>query len=61
VLNRLLDGFEGKLTSSKWAKMTKCSQDTAHRDIVNLIEKGILVKNAKGGRSSSYALAMRKC
>jgi len=56
VLNRLLDGFEGKLTTSKWAKIAKCSQDTAHRDIVNLIEKKILVKNAEGGRSSSYSL-----
>lgn len=58
VLNRLLDGFEGKLTSSKWAKLAKCSQDTAHRDIVDLIEKGILIKNAEGGRSSSYSLAL---
>jgi len=60
VLNRLLDGFEGKLTSSKWAKIAKCSQDTAHRDIVDLIEKGILVKNAEGGRSSSYKLTVKK-
>lgn len=60
VINRLLDGFEGKLTSSKWAKIAKCSQDTAHRDIIDLIEKGILVKNTGGGRSSSYALEMRK-
>jgi Fic family protein len=60
VLNRLLDGFEGKLTSSKWAKMAKCSQDTAHRDIVDLIEKGLLIKNAEGGRSSNYSLAMQK-
>lgn len=60
MLNRLLDEFEGKLTSSKWAKIAKCSQDTAHRDIVDLIEKGILVKNAEGGRSSSYSLAVEK-
>jgi Fic family protein len=53
----LLDGFEGKLTSSKWAKMAQCSQDTAHRDIADLIDKGLLVKNAEGGRSSSYSLA----
>ncbi len=59
VLNRLLDGFEGKLTSSKWAKIAKCSQDTAHRDIVDLIEKGILAKNEEGGRSSSYSLVVR--
>jgi len=60
VLSRLLEGFEGKLTSSKWAKMTKCSQDTAHRDILDLIEKGILTKNSEGGRSSSYSLAVQK-
>ena len=57
VINRMLDGFEGKLTSSKWAKMTKCSQDTAHRDILDLIERGILIKNSEGGRSTSYCLA----
>ena len=56
VVNRLLDGFEGKLTSSKWAKLAKCSQDTAHRDIVDLVERGILAKNAAGGRSTSYSL-----
>jgi Fic family protein len=54
---RLLDGrFEGKLTSSKWAKMTKASQDTAQRDIVDLIERGALRKNPGGGRSTSYSL-----
>lgn len=57
VLNRLLDGFEGKLTSSKWAKFTKSSQDTASRDIDDLIRKGILVRGAAGGRSTSYELA----
>jgi Fic family protein len=56
MLNKLLDGFEGKLTSSKWAKLTKCSQDTAHRDIQDLIERGILIKDAGGGRSTSYSL-----
>jgi len=56
VLNRLFDGFEGKLTSSKWAKIAKCSQDTAHRDIVNLIERGALTKDSSGGRSTSYSL-----
>jgi len=56
VLNRLLDGFEGKLTSSKWAKLTKCSQDTALRDINNLLAQGVLVKEEGGGRSTSYAL-----
>lgn len=58
MINRLLDGFEGKLTSSKWAKITKCSQDTAYRDILDLIDKGILKKNEEGGRSSSYALIL---
>jgi Fic family protein len=57
VLNRILDGFEGKLTSSKWAKLTKCSQDTAYRDILDLIERGALKKNPGGGRSTSYDLA----
>ena len=57
VLNRLLDGFEGKLTSSKWARLTRCSQDTAHRDIVDLVNRGILAKEAAGGRSTSYSLA----
>lgn len=56
VLNRLLDGMEGKLTTSKWAKLTKCSQDTALRDILNLVEHGILIRNPEGGRSTSYAL-----
>jgi len=56
ILNKMLDGFEGKLTSSKWAKITKCSQDTAHRDIQYLIEHGILQKDAAGGRSTSYSL-----
>jgi Fic family protein len=57
VLNRLLDGFEGNLTTSKYAKLTKCSQDTALRDILSLVDQGILVRNSKGGRSTSYALA----
>jgi len=56
VLNRLLDGFEGKLTTSKWAKLTKTSQDTASRDIARLIESGVLVRNPGGGRSTSYSL-----
>jgi Fic family protein len=55
LLNKLLNGFEGKLTSSKWAKLTKCSQDTAARDIQTLIEAGILVKDGAGGRSTSYS------
>jgi len=57
VLNRLLDGFEGKLTTSKYAKLTKISQDTALRDILPLVERGILVRGPEGGRSTSYALA----
>lgn len=57
VLNRLLDGFEGKLTSTKYAKLTKTSQDTAHRDITDLVDRGLLVRSAEGGRSTSYALA----
>jgi Fic family protein len=56
VINKLLDGFEGKLTSSKWAKLTKCSQDTASRDINDLVQRGILAKDAAGGRSTSYSL-----
>ncbi len=56
MLNKLLDGFEGKLTSTKWAKLAKCSQDTAHRDILDLIERGVLAQNAAGGRSTSYSL-----
>jgi Fic family protein len=58
VLNRLLDGFEGKLTTSKYANLTKSSQDTAHRDILALVDRGILVRNPEGGRSTSYALAL---
>lgn len=57
ILNRLLDGFEGKLTSSKWAKLGKCSQDTASRDIDDLIKRGMLIKNPGRGRSTSYSLA----
>ncbi len=56
VLNRLLDCFEGKLTSSKWAKLAKCSQDTATRDINDLIQRGALRKEPGGGRSTSYSI-----
>lgn len=56
MLNRLLDGFDGKLTSSKWAKIAKVSQDTAGRDIDDLLQRGILKKDAAGGRSTSYSL-----
>jgi Fic family protein len=58
ILNKMLDGFEGKLTSSKWAKLAKCSQDTAYRDILNLIDRGALQKDPGGGRSTSYSLVM---
>lgn len=57
VLNRLLDGFEGNLTTSKWATITKCSSDTALRDILDLVERGVLVRNPSGGRSTSYSIA----
>lgn len=56
MINRLLDDFQGKLSSSKWAKMQKCSQDTALRDIQDLVQKQILVKENSGGRSTSYLL-----
>lgn len=58
ILNKLLDGFDGKLTTSKWAKITKCSQDTAYRDILNLIDRGALQKDEGGGRSTSYSVVM---
>ncbi len=56
MINKLMDNFEGNLTSSKWAKMTKCSPDTALRDIQDLMTKGILEKQEGGGRSTSYQL-----
>ncbi len=56
ILNKLLDGFDGKLTSSKWAKIAKCSKDTAIRDINDLVEKNILQRKAPGGRSTNYEL-----
>lgn len=58
MLNKLLDNFNGKLTSSKWAKMTKCSNDTALRDIQDLIKKGVLKKEQAGGRSTNYELVI---
>ena len=58
LLNKMLDGFEGKLTSSKWAIIAKCSPDTALRDISDLLEHGVLVKSDTGGRSTSYELQM---
>lgn len=58
ILNKLLGGFEGKLTSAKWGKLAKCSQDTALRDITNLVERGALKKDERGGRSTSYSLVL---
>ena len=58
VINRLLDAFEGKLTSSKWASLAKCSQDTALRDIEDLLRRGVLKKDPAGGRSTSYSLIL---
>ncbi len=57
VINRLLDGFEGKLTTSKYAKLTKCSSDSALRDIKALLERGVLIQDDGGGRNTSYRLA----
>lgn len=57
LLNRLLDGFEGKLTSSKWAAIAKCSPDTALRDITDLLARDVLQKSDAGGRSTSYELS----
>jgi len=56
MINKLLDGFEGKLKTSKWARITKCSQDTALRDIKDLIEKEILIQEESGGRSTNYEI-----
>ena len=56
VVNMLWDGFEGKLTSSKWAKITKTSQPTAQRDLADLVQKGVLVVSGEGGRSTNYLL-----
>jgi Fic family protein len=60
IINRMLNGFEGKLTTSKWAKLAKCSHDTALRDIEDLIRKKVLVKESAGGRSTSYSLVLTK-
>lgn len=57
MINRLFDGFFGKLNTSKWAKIEKCSADTALRDITDLVDRGILQKEAGGGRSTSYDFA----
>ena len=60
IVNQLLNGFEGKLTSSKWATLAKCSQDTALRDIEDLVGKKVLKKDQAGGRSTSYSLITSK-
>jgi Fic family protein len=57
LLNKLLDGFEGKLTTGKWAAITNCSADTALRDITDLVARGVLRKTDGGGRSTGYELA----
>ena len=57
VITRLLEGFEGALTTSKWAALTKSSADTALRDIQQLVDRGVLAKGTAGGRSTSYTLA----
>lgn len=59
LINRLLEGFEGKLTSTKWGKIAKCSQDTALRDINDLLAKDILSKENAGGRSTNYILNLK--
>jgi Fic family protein len=59
MLNKLMDGFDGKLKTSKWAKITKCSSDTALRDIKDLMDKGILKQEESGGRSTNYELVTR--
>jgi Fic family protein len=56
IINLLLDGFEAKLSTSKYAKLAKCSEDTALRDIRILIERGVLIQEEGGGRSTSYRL-----
>lgn len=60
ILNLLMDDFDGVLNTTKWAKIGKCSQDTALRDIQDLIEKGILVKSLQGGRSTNYEMKSNK-
>jgi Fic family protein len=57
IINKLFDGFEGKLQTSKWAKMTKTSADTALRDIKDLVDKGILRRTDEGGRNANYELS----
>ncbi|NTW33796.1 MAG: hypothetical protein HGB12_14440 [Bacteroidetes bacterium] len=56
MINKLLDGFDEKLSSSKWASISKCSSDTALRDIQYLMSQNILLKKSTGGRSTNYEL-----
>lgn len=56
MLNKLLDGFDGKLNTSKWAKIATCSHDTALRDINDLIQKGVMLKEHGGSKNTSYIL-----
>ncbi len=58
LLNRLLDGFDGNLTTGRWARIAKCSPDTALRDISDLVARGVLRKSEAGGRSTCYELAV---
>jgi Fic family protein len=58
VTNRLIEGLEGRLTTSKWAALTKSSNDTALRDIQQLVDRRVLTRNPAGGRSTSYSLAV---
>jgi len=58
LLGRLLEGFEGKLTSTRWAAIAKCSPDTALRDITDLLKRGVLRKSDQGGRSTGYELSV---
>jgi Fic family protein len=60
IINRLLDGFEGKLTTEKWGKLARVSHDTALRDIQDLIRKGILRQEEAGGRSTAYTVVLKK-
>jgi Fic family protein len=59
VLNRFLDGFDGKLTARKWSSIAKCSMPTAQRDIKELVDKGMLIRNVGGSKNTSYAIAVR--
>jgi Fic family protein len=56
LVNKLLDGFDGKITTSKWAKIAKCSHDTALRDLNDLIQKGVMLKESGGSKNTSYIL-----